>query len=155
MKNIELKTVKSCKEMNNILYDFNFIFFPALENIVNDLDLYAKKLYDNAINIKAMYKKKIVGFTSFYCNDNIDMKAYLTQIAVKSDYQNHNVGQLLLNKAMEISLDQGMRTIVLEVYNNNDVAKRFYKKNGFKETNLVTDKTIYMMRELNSDKKNK
>lgn len=145
MKNdVLIKEVKNSKELKQIIHDYNKLFYPSIESQVNNLDNYAIKLYNYSITIKAVLDKKIVGFASFYCNDNETFTAYLTQIAVSKEVRGKKIGQLLLDEVIKISSSKKMKYLKLEVHNENDIAYNFYKKNEFYEIGKASDNSKYM-----------
>ena len=119
---------------------------PPNERISN-LDEYANKLYYNAEFFIAI-NVNILGFIAFYANDRKTMVSYITQIAVKEEFQNQNIGKTLLGLCVEVSTIFGMKYIKLEVYKNNNKAIRFYRKNGFRFYGEASSKSIYMVRNL-------
>jgi diamine N-acetyltransferase len=64
----------------------------------------------------------------------------LDNIAVKREYQNYNIGTLLLEKVLEWTKDKGINRVELKVYSFNASAINFYSNKGFKDLN----KTMYL-----------
>ncbi|MCP1145917.1 GNAT family N-acetyltransferase [Lysinibacillus endophyticus] len=58
----------------------------------------------------------------------------IERIYLKTNYQKHGLGKLLLNKAVEIALQLNRKKIWLGVWEKNDNAIAFYKKMGFIQT---------------------
>ena len=56
------------------------------------------------------------------------------RIYVKKKFQKHGLGKHLLNKAMEIALEQKKKKIWLGVWEENENAIAFYQKKGFVQT---------------------
>lgn len=56
------------------------------------------------------------------------------RIYVKKKFQKHGVGKQLLNKALEIALEQKKKKIWLGVWEENENAIAFYQKKGFVQT---------------------
>lgn len=56
------------------------------------------------------------------------------RIYVKKKFQKHGLGKQLLNKAMEIALNQQKKAIWLGVWEENENAIAFYQKKGFVQT---------------------
>lgn len=144
MNKIEIKKVENVNEVENIINRFNSEFVPSLQSRVNNLNEYSKKLYNNAITIKAIESGKTIGFASLYCNDFENKTAYLTQIAVKNEARGRGVGQMLIDEVINICNENGMITLDLEVANDNIKAFNLYKKNGFYKTDVATDNSFYM-----------
>lgn len=56
------------------------------------------------------------------------------RIYVKRKFQKHGLGKHLMNKAMEIALEQQKKKIWLGVWEDNENAITFYQKKGFIQT---------------------
>lgn len=56
------------------------------------------------------------------------------RIYVKKHFQKHGLGKALLNKAIEIALDEKKKAIWLGVWEDNTDAIAFYQKKGFVQT---------------------
>lgn len=70
-----------------------------------------------------------------------DKAVEIERIYVLKDFYGKQVGQLLFNKAIEISLKKKVNYIWLGVWEENPRAIKFYKKNGFE----VFDKHIFKL----------
>lgn len=145
---IDIEQVNNLNELKEIIIEFDEQFIPSLKSRVNDIKKYSEKLYDNAITLKAIYRNEIVGFVSFYCNDKNNHIAYLTQIAVKPEARGKKIGLLLLNKVTEFSRNNGMKYIMLEVYNQNEIAKKLYSNAGFNYADDASDQSVHMQKKL-------
>ncbi|ALM48486.1 GNAT family acetyltransferase [Flavobacterium psychrophilum] len=63
-----------------------------------------------------------------------DSKALeIERIYVVKEFHGHKVGQLLYDKAIEVSKEKGIHYVWLGVWEENPRAISFYKKNGFVE----------------------
>lgn len=58
----------------------------------------------------------------------------IERIYIKQDYQKHGLGKYLVNKAIEIAMEQNKKKIWLGVWEKNENAIAFYKKMGFVQT---------------------
>lgn len=56
------------------------------------------------------------------------------RIYVKKEFQKHGLGKTLMNKAMEIAMEQKKKKIWLGVWEDNENAIAFYQKKGFVQT---------------------
>jgi len=77
----------------------------------------------------------------------------IERIYILSNYQGKKMGQLLFDKAIEIAKKQRINNIWLGVWEKNDRAIRFYKKNGLVEFDkhkfkFGEDEPINLMMEL-------
>lgn len=129
-----------------VLFDSDFV--PSLTERGLDLNEYAQILYELAEVYSLYYENIESGFVAFYANDTVHQMAYLTQIAVKSQFINRGFGYTLLKMAIDISREKGMKTMKLEVYNHNHSAIAFYKRNGFTNSNCESNEFCHMQRDL-------
>lgn len=58
----------------------------------------------------------------------------IERIYIKSEFQKHGLGKILLNRAIEIALERDKKKIWLGVWEKNNNAIAFYKKMGFVQT---------------------
>ncbi|MBR6556853.1 MAG: GNAT family N-acetyltransferase [Clostridia bacterium] len=69
--------------------------------------------------------------------------AHIEDISVAADYRGQGIGTTLLAKAEEWAKEQRFFALSLECQDNNVLASRFYKKNGFHIGGVNTD--LYRM----------
>ena len=83
---------------------------------------------ENTEYIVAKNKKQIVGFAGvqFILNE-----ADITNIVTKRNNRNLGIGTQMLEKLIEISREKNMKTITLEVNENNKYAIKLYEKFKF------------------------
>jgi ribosomal protein S18 acetylase RimI-like enzyme len=142
----KIRQVSSLDEIFKILCEFDNIFEPSLSKTILELDRYAQKLYKNAIVFIITDNKECIGFIAFYANDKNNNQSYIAQLAVKDKSQNKNIGKLLLEICIKFSEENNMKSIKLEVWNQNKIAIEFYKKNGFREYMEASSKSMYMIK---------
>lgn len=92
-------------------------------------------------------REEVLGFAAFYCNDQDSLTAYLSMIAIKSEFRQCGYGKYLFDKMVDISLENQMKAIKLEVDRNNISALSFYKTLGFVEE-IQGEKTIYLRKQI-------
>lgn len=63
----------------------------------------------------------------------------IMMLGVIPEFRNKGTGQMLLDRFRMTSLLEGNVTIVLEVRMTNTDARRFYRRNGFIETDILRD----------------
>lgn len=80
--------------------------------------------------ICAKYENKIVGFAGIKI---ILDEADIMNIAIKEDYRRQGIATLLLNHILDICKEKGIKTINLEVNEENFSAISLYQKFDFKE----------------------
>ena len=127
---MEYRYLNEREEIYNVLLDFEDVF-PDLKNRISNLSEYAQKLKDYADVYVGIQDNENVGLLVFYANDFESRTAYISLIGIKEAYRYMNFGKQLLFKVIELSRKRGMKTIRLEVDNKNEVAKKFYQRNGF------------------------
>jgi len=138
-----------CKDVwlfYNILVAFEDCF-PYLKEKVTSLFEYAQKVINCGNVLLAMENGKVIGLCAFYDNDETQNVGYITLIGVKKDYRNRQVGRALLTECEEVMKTKGMKSIKLEVDNDN-VAKFFYMHMGYKTSENAGAKSHYMIKQL-------
>ena len=143
----DIVRLQTYNEIRDVIYAFDEVFEPSLSERLSDLDVYAEKLYNNAIVFVAK-TEKVLGFIAFYANDRKTNTAYLTQIAVQPTTRNRRVGKGLLNKCFEVSKNKDMSLLKLEVYKDNNKAIRFYERNGFEFCGEASTGSMYMVKKI-------
>ena len=81
---------------------------------------------------KAKCNNKIVGFCVV---KKYGKRHHIMSIAILEEYRRKGIGMKLINKVKE----DDNHKISLYVQSTNDIAIRFYKKNGFKNIKLLKD----------------
>lgn len=86
----------------------------------------------------AMLNEKVVGYLKINWGisqtENPDKNALeIERIYVSKEFHGKKVGQVLYEKALEISVQKKVEYVWLGVWEENPRAIRFYQKNGFKE----------------------
>lgn len=122
--------------------------YPDLAERIPHYEAYRQKLFTKARIVCAEDNGSLQGLIAFYCNDSESKTAYITQIAVKKCSQNMGIGGLLMAKCEEISRQNGMEHLRLEVRNDNMNAIRFYQKHGLQFEKKASEKSTYMLKSL-------
>ena len=92
---------------------------------------YVQKIMEKANILTYSEQNTVVAFAAYYCNDPSLEMAYLTMLCVKQQSAGKGIGRLLLNASIQDLQNKGFRSYLLEVKKDNDIAIRFYSKNGF------------------------
>lgn len=129
---MELKTeLKLCKEkVLNILEYFDDSFEIPLHTGL-DFTSYSKKLSNFAQFVIAYEDEIMIGFISYYLNDEKNF-VYIPLTCVHKNWRHKKIGHSLF-ESLYNSLKKDYRTIDLEVLKNNENARRFYEREGFSE----------------------
>lgn len=125
-------------------YTISKMTFSDLENIssslLSDFDNFWNYniLKSELENTRSQYivlkaENEILGFAGII--DTLDQME-ITNIVVRKDMRNKGIGNILLNRLIELSKENKKNTIFLEVNSNNLVAIKLYEKNGFKKVGL-------------------
>ncbi len=124
------KDTLSFEEINQFLQKVEKDFTPPLFERINVVDYYLK-IKKNAEVIVCREGEAIVGVLIFYCNNNNTKIAYVTLLAVDSEYRGKGIASHLLDMACIFSKEKKMEKI--GIHTNNYGAYLCYKKNGFEE----------------------
>lgn len=92
---------------------------------------YCDKLIKHAEVFVAKQAEEDLGFIAVYANDHEQQCAFVSAIGVKEKFRGQGIGALLLNRAVEIAREKGMRRIRIEVSLQNHAALRLYSRYGF------------------------
>ena len=109
------------------------ICYGVFELPVSQRVIYAtllEKLYPKGMCIFA-YNGQALGYCAFYANDSEQKNAYVSLIAVATEYQKKHIETKLLRDSFEMMRACGMNYCMLEVRKNNKNAIRFYEMNHF------------------------
>ncbi len=142
-------TLKDLQKLQEISYEtFNETF--KHQNTQENMDAYLQR----AFNLKQLEKElsnlssqfffvyfhhEVAGYLKVNTNDAQtermgDESLEIERIYIRSKFQKHGLGKYLLNKAIEIALEESKRKIWLGVWEKNENAIAFYKKMGFVQT---------------------
>lgn len=85
----------------------------------------------NNLAIYAVVKEndKVVGYGGMW---HVVNEGHVTNIAVHKDYRRKGIGNIIVNKLIEIAEEKEMIGLTLEVRKSNVPALELYRKNGFK-----------------------
>ena len=104
----------------------------SVEKLTTELnDKNAEFYFAKTDNEVIGYLKLNFGDSQTELKDNKALE--IERIYVSKDFHGKNIGQLLYSKAIEIAKDKKVNYVWLGVWEENQRAIRFYKKNGFVE----------------------
>ncbi|MBO0472496.1 hypothetical protein IGL98_002137 [Enterococcus sp. DIV0840] len=130
IKKINTLTPIELEEIMNIWLTANCEAHPFIpESYWKDNLTFVRKQLPQADLYTYSENNKIIAFLGM--NEN-----YIAGIFVLSNYRSKGIGQKLLNEAKRTH-----DTLSLSVYVKNQNAVKFYKKQGFKQTNQQIDST--------------
>lgn len=142
---MEVVSIESVESIQCCLEKYDNSVPRPLSSRVDNMEDWAKKLYNNAINYEIYDKGKSVGFISFYCNN--PNYVYISMIAIDKNQQRRGIGKYLLELVEKKTKETGQRSIRLEVDKTNYQAIMFYEKNGFTKSHS-SQKASYSMEKI-------
>lgn len=122
-----------------LLSDLESTYIPPISSIT-DIVKYCDKLIRHAEVFVVKQSEEDFGFIAFYANDHDHHCAFVSSIGVKPEFRGHGIGLRLLNRAVEVAREKGMRRIRLEVSLQNQAALRLYRKYGFSDVYVSAEK---------------
>ena len=134
------------KEIESVLNKFQNCL-PSLRSGIEYRRMIAQKLAKYAFFLVYRVDGEYIAFSAFYANNYNTKTAYISFIAVAENHRDKQIGSLILNKVVDIALNNGMEYIKLEV-NKNNTAHSFYLKNGFKDLDEASCESIYMIKRI-------
>ncbi len=87
---------------------------------------------------------EIIAFLNVYCNDYETKNAYINNVEVYHAYRGLGLSKLLMDKAVQLCIDAGFKTITLHVARENKAAVGLYRKYGFSENEKGNSTDIRM-----------
>ena len=89
----------------------------------------------------AYYNDVIVGAITWkydHCEETKERNVYIMTITVLEPYQRNKIGSQLLQELINLHKDmKEINYISLHVQENNEIARKFYKKAGFEESKKI------------------
>lgn len=125
MENIEIfdMTLEDFEKIKDTLIsDFDDFWSPSI--------LKSELIGDNKKYIAAKNKNKIVGFAGMMINFQ---ELEIMNIVTKKTERGKGIGKILLQEIIKFAKNNEIEKIFLEVNENNIIARKLYKKQGFEE----------------------
>ena len=143
-----MRQLHSVEEIRDVLQRYDDSATRKLTDRVESLEVFAEKLFRYAENYVMVQHNTELGFISFYANDMVTRRAYLTVIAVDARYQKKGIGSRALQFMLDECRARQMATIRLEVDTMNDNAIGFYQMHGFSIVEEASEVSVIMEREV-------
>jgi ribosomal protein S18 acetylase RimI-like enzyme len=112
------------------LKECNDNFYPPLAQRV-DLEVYARKIFENAVTFEAWREDVLVGLVAIYFNEELNCFGYITSVSVLDAFLRSGIASRLLKQCIEYAVDQKAREVRLEVHEKDQPAIYMYRKLGF------------------------
>lgn len=110
-----------------------------IDNSLFELDKYSMQTFKESIEnntqklLVASVDGKVVGYILFsYIMD----EAELLKIGVSTQFQRMGVGKILHESMLKFLKEQSVKNIFLEVRIDNNIAIKFYEKNGYEKVTV-------------------
>ncbi len=144
---MEIQKLELPEEIFELLVHYDTSSTRNISDRVDSLEDYSEKLSQFAENYVVYWRDELAGFFSFYCNDVVEKRAYLTLIAVEEKYRGMKLGSQIEQFICKECEKKQMKRICLEVDINNS-AMCFYEKRGFHTVGDASEYSIYMEKEV-------
>jgi len=97
--------------------------------------------------VVAELDSRIVGYAVFNRNASEPFKvkekwAYISDLYVEKEYRKREIGTKILEYIENLSREKNVKKIRLIVWKNNEIAIKFYEKNGFKIVGYLLEKEL-------------
>lgn len=104
---------------------------------------YVEKILNRGYILVAEENGEIAGINMFYANDDVKKQAWISLICVSEKYRRAGVATSLLKMSEDISLNNGMKYLLLHVHKDNVKAIKAYEKYGFIRNDSVGANEVY------------
>lgn len=132
----------SFEQVYKFLCETDKVFATPLSSKVN-IDDYAKKLSDFSHFVYCTNDDDhIIGMISCYINN--PPVGYISNVCVKSEYQNKGVFSLMFSTLVDSLKKLQINILKLEVDDNNSIAQDVYSRKGFVVSSKASDHSKYM-----------
>lgn len=125
------------KLINSLVREDAMIFQNKPANKKMEMDWIAKQIKsvesNNAVALVAEVDGKVVGFCDVHRKKFRQSHVGSLGISILKPYRGVGIGKALTQAALELAKKElGLKIVILEVFENNRIAKKLYKKLGFK-----------------------
>ena len=144
---MKIQVVKDAKQILSLLYQFDCVFIHMREKVQN-YDLFAKKLAQNALVYLIQQNEETCGLSVMYANDTDKLTAFITLFGFLPEWQGKHLGKEMIDFCCTEAKAKGMKSIRLEVDLDNHRAIAFYAHNGFLQCGTCSPTSMYMEKAL-------
>jgi len=128
------QNTQSAQQIKKHLIKVNERFFPPLNTYIN-LEEYAQKLFDKAINFEALDGSVLIGLVAGYHNIEENL-FFISNVSVDPDFQGKGIARNLFGSLYAYCYKNNIYQLKLEVFKQNKPAINLYQNLGFE---LSTD----------------
>ena len=115
-------------------------FLPFREK---ELNKYFEKIDKDTVFKKKFSDGQLLGFVSFYCNDESREKSFITVVIVDKSFRGKGIAKELMTKVLAYFKSKGFQECSLAVRKHNTKAIGLYRVFGFIESHSNSD-SIFM-----------
>jgi ribosomal protein S18 acetylase RimI-like enzyme len=123
------QNTQTVQQITEHLLKANKSFRPPLDSYI-DIEEYAQKLFDKAINFEALESEVLIGLIAGYHNTEEKM-FYVSNVSVDPDFQDQGIARKLFENLYVYSQQNQIQTIKLQVFEQNKPAVQLYQNLGF------------------------
>jgi len=140
------QNTQNVKQIKTHLIKVNERFFPPLNTYIN-IEEYAQKLFDKAINFEALDGSVLIGLVAGYHNmeENI---FFISNVSVDPDFQGKGITRNLFGSLYAYCHKNNIYQLKLQVFKQNLPAINLYQKLGF-EVSTDEDERLTLIKFLN------
>lgn len=119
------------------------LFKPDLKTYV-DLEKYSEKIFNNSTRFELYFLDSLIGLLAVYQKTN--EVVFITNLSIEEEHNGIGLAKQLLISSINNLANNGTKEIELEVFKQNEKAKKFYFNNSFKIVEESTDKYILKLK---------
>lgn len=133
-----------CKYINTLSEEKTFIRFQGekisleeeIKYLKSQLEKIAKK---KALTLLVFSHEKLIGISDINMRDKIERHIGVLGITIVKDFRGKGIGSLLMKYVIEQAIENisQLEIVILGVFSNNQLARKMYKKFGFKEYSVL------------------
>ncbi len=116
------------QDMADFIRKLDHEFVPTLKARDIDINAYVEKIFRQGNAVFALYREKLVGLVTFYCNDMETRMAYLSWTGVDPEYRGQKISIQLISKCLEKSKEAGMFRLNVDTWDTNEKMIGIYQK---------------------------
>lgn len=146
---MNIEGITDVEEAEKQLLYFEKFLSPTLLERGIDIKSYVQKMFSQGVILSCKNEDgHIMGLLGMYVNDKETYTAYLSFLSVDSNFRGFHVGEVMMQQAEKMALENGMRNFKLEVRKTNINGIAFYKHMGYEVIEEATKDSYYMRKKL-------
>lgn len=124
---------KYLKSLNIDQWQNNYPNNLVIENDIKNNNAYVAVINKKVVGFAAIIFDKELTYNTIYNGSWLSRKPYVTvhRIAVAKDYKNLGIGNLLIEKTVELAKKSGVSSIRIDTHQDNLIMQKFIFANNF------------------------